>query len=116
MPTKPFEDLQVATHFDCYPAAVKKRMLALREPAYLTSQTRSGSTLRLDWKPKHPQQLAMYFNCQTTLVATFRSLFPNDFQYEGNRALLLNLSGPLPKKELSICITATLTYHLKKKR
>ena len=46
------------------------------EPAYLTSATRSGSTIRLAWKPARPEQYAMFFNCQTTLVDTFRTLFP----------------------------------------
>ena len=133
----PFQSPQVAAHFDRYPAAVKKKMLALRElvfavasqtpaigelqetlkwgePAYLTSQTGSGSTLRMDWKPKAPPQLALYFNCRTDLVDTFKSLFPDDFAYEGNRAMLIKLSDPLPKKELSFCIAASLTYHVNK--
>ncbi len=133
----PFQDPQVAAQFDRYPAAVKKKMLALRElvfavaaqnpaigalketlkwsePAYLTVQTRSGSTVRMDWKPKTPEQLALYFNCNTGLVDTFRSLFPEDFQFEGNRAILLKMSEPLLKKELQFCIAAALTYHLKK--
>ncbi len=133
----PFQDPQVAAQFDRYPAAVKKKMLALRElvfavaaqnraigplketlkwsePAYLTVQTRSGSTVRMDWKPKTPEQLALYFNCNTGLVDTFRSLFTEDFQFEGNRAILLKMSEPLLKKELQFCIAAALTYHLKK--
>jgi hypothetical protein len=135
----PFQSPQVAAHFDRYPAAVKKKMLALRElvfavaaqtpsigelqetlkwgePAYLTLQTGRGSTLRMDWKPKAPEQLAMYFNCRTDLIDTFKSLFPKDFEYEGNRAIILKLSDPLLKKELSFCIAASLTYHLKKKK
>ena len=30
----------------------------------------------------------MYFNCQTNLVETFRTLCPNDFKFEGNRTLV----------------------------
>jgi hypothetical protein len=134
----PFQSPQVAAHFDRYPAVAKKKMLALRElvfavaaqtpaigalqetlkwgePAYLTPQTHSGSTVRMDWKPKAPEQLAVYFNCNTSLVDTFKSLFPKDFEYEGNRAIILKLSEPLPKKELHFCIAASLTYHLNKK-
>lgn len=86
------------------------------EPAYLTAKTKSGSTVRMDWKPKSPDSIAIYFNCNTTLVDDFRSIFASDFEFEGNRAIVLKLKGPLPKKELSICIAASLTYHLDKKR
>lgn len=84
------------------------------EPAYLTAQTKSGSTVRMDWKPKSPEKIAVYFNCNTTLVDSFRSLFPKDFEFEGNRAIVLRANQRLPKKELSFCIAASLTYHLKK--
>ena len=53
------------------------------EPAYLTATSKSGSTLRLGWKKTTPQQYAIYFNCQTDLVDTFRALFPRDFEFEG---------------------------------
>ena len=85
------------------------------EPAYLTEQTKSGSTVRMDWKPKSPEKIAIFFNCNTTLVDSFRRMFPNDFEYEDNRAILLQVDRPLPKKELSFCISASLTYHLHKK-
>jgi Domain of unknown function (DU1801) len=136
--TTPFHNPQVAAHFAAYPAAVRKKMLSLRElifdvavqspeigeleealkwgePAYLTAQTKSGSTIRIDWKAKSPEQLAVYFNCNTNLVESFKSLFPNDFQFEGQRALLMKVKYPLPKKELSFCISAALLYHTKKK-
>lgn len=45
----------------------------------------------------------------------FRTMFPNDFQFEGSRALVLALSGKLPEDELAICIAAALTYHLGKR-
>ncbi len=137
--TTPLHNPQVAAHFAAYPASVKKKMLSLRElifdvaaqspaigeleetlkwgePAYLTAQSKSGSTVRIDWKPKAPEQLAVYFNCNTNLVESFKSLLPKDFEFEGQRALLMKLSEPLPKKELSYCIAASLTYHLHKKR
>ena len=41
------------------------------EPAYLTP-SRSGTTIRMDWKPRAPEVCALYFNCQTTLVETLR--------------------------------------------
>ncbi len=122
--------------FESYPPALRTKLLALRqlildtaahtegvgalqetlkwgEPAFITAHTQSGSTVRIDRK-KNTERYAIYFNCNTTLVDTFRSLFPGTFRFEGNRALVFELSDPLPKKELAFCIAMSLTYHLKK--
>lgn len=124
--------------FESYPPALCAKLLELRrlildtavhtegvgalqetlkwgEPAYATAQTHSGSTVRIDRK-KNTERYAIYFNCNTTLVDTFRSLFPDTFRFEGNRALVFELSDTLPKKELAFCIAMSLTYHLKNKK
>lgn len=80
------------------------------EPAYLTEQSRSGSTIRIGWSAKRPDRVGLYFNCRTTLVDTFRSRFP-ELEFEGNRALLIPLSSALPKPALRACIESALTYH-----
>jgi hypothetical protein len=130
----PFKSPLVERVFAGYPPAIRKRMLSLRalifetaaqiegvgeieetlkwgEPAYLTSISGSGSTIRIDWKKKRPAQYAMYFNCQTTLIETFRTLFPNDFRFESNRALIFDDTKVLPKDTVAFCIAAALTYH-----
>lgn len=81
------------------------------EPAYLTSSTGSGSTIRIDWKKKRPSEFAIYFNCQTSLVETFRTVFPNEFKFEGNRVLVFCAAEPLPRDALAYGIAAALTYH-----
>lgn len=134
---KPFTSTTVAAKFDTYPPNVRWKLLALRElifqiaaatngvgeieeslkwgePAYAT-KNKSGSTLRIDWKQKDPLHYAMYFHCQTNLIETFRTIFPHDFTFEGNRALVFSLEGEIPKDTLAMCIAAALTYHLKKK-
>ena len=78
------------------------------EPSFLTKK---GSTLRIDWKEKTPDQYAMYFQCTSRLVDTFRLVFNNTFQYEGKRAIVFQLNQKIPKAELQACIKATLTYH-----
>jgi Domain of unknown function (DU1801) len=131
---KPFANAAVAKAFGAYPPNMRRKLLALRElifktaastegvgeieeslkwgePAYLTSQTGSGSTVRIDWKASKPSEYAMYFNCQTSLVETFKTLFPGEFRFEGNRALLFKESEPIPKGALAFCISAALTYH-----
>lgn len=86
------------------------------EPAYLTSETKSGTTIRIDWKPKAPDQIGMYVSCNTTLIETYRNRFGNDLNFEGNRAIILPTNKPLPKKALMICIQMALRYHLDKNK
>ena len=78
------------------------------EPSYITP---IGSTLRIDWKAKTPEQYALYFQCSSRLVSTFRVVFKNDLKFEGNRAIVLQLDEPLSKESLIPCIKAALTYH-----
>lgn len=135
---RPFANAAVERVFDGYPERVRTSMLELRElvfqaaaetagvgpieetlkwgePAYLPSTTRSGSTVRMDWKPGKPEQFALYFHCQTPLVETFRNLFPRDFGFEGNRALVLKLGERIPQDAVIFCLSAAFTYHLRKK-
>lgn len=78
------------------------------EPSFVT---KNGSTLRMDWKEKSPDQYAMYFQCTSRLVDTFRMVFDHKFQYEGNRAIVFQLNQNIPEMELKECIKASLTYH-----
>lgn len=134
MDLKPFKNVAVKKVFAAYPASIRRKLLALRErifrtaaaadgvgeieetlkwgePAYITSQTKSGSTIRIAWNKSNPNRYAMYFNCQTTLVETFRTLFPSDFKFEGNRAIIFEESDVIPTDALAFCIAAALTYH-----
>ncbi|MDE2399347.1 MAG: DUF1801 domain-containing protein [Burkholderiales bacterium] len=134
----PFEKPEVAAVFQRCPPAIRSRLLALRElifdfaastpgvgrieetlkwgePAYVTAASRSGSTIRVAWKKTAPSQYAMYFHCQTNLVSIFRTLFPMDFEFVGNRALVFEASRPPPVDALTVCIAAALTYHLDKR-
>jgi len=124
----------VAAQINTYPTPYKKKLKYLRkliietakeipeikeieetlkwnEPAYLVKK---GSTIRIDWKPKNPDQYAMYFKCTSKLVQTFRSVFGDKFNYEKNRAILFKLEDTIPEKELKQCIGAALQYHLVK--
>ena len=134
---KPFKNVKVEQVFVSYPLNLRDKLLALRElifetadstqsvgeleetlkwgePAYITSQTKSGSTVRIDRKKSNSAQYAMYFNCQTNLIDTFRTLFPSEFKFEGNRAIIFNASDAVPMDALAFCIAAALTYHRKK--
>ena len=135
----PFSSSAVEQFFERYPPAIRSRLLALRElifevaattagvgeleetlkwgePAYVTSTSKSGSTVRIDWKKSVPARYCVYFNCKTTLIETFRTLFPNDFMFEGSRAIVFRQSDAVPTDALSLCIAASLTYHRDKAR
>lgn len=86
------------------------------EPSYLTSESKSGTTIRIDWKAKTPDQYAMYFNCKTTLVEDYRSLFGDTLAFGGNRAILFGVNDSLPENEVRACIGMALNYHVDKKK
>lgn len=127
----------VAKVIDTYPASARKRLLAIRalvfetaarhpevgaitetlkwgEPAYLTEESGSGSTIRIDFKEKDPRHVSLFFNCQTTLVGQMRREFPGEFSYVENRQVQIPLTGRLPKKVLSQCLAMALMYHRNK--
>jgi Domain of unknown function (DU1801) len=135
---RPFQNAAVAKAFDAYPASIRPKLLALRqliletaastegvgvleealkwgEPAYVTTASKSGSTVRIDWKHSSPAQYAMYFNCNTNLVESFRTMFPGEFEFEGNRAIVFAEAAVVPKESLAFCIGAALTYHRRKR-
>jgi hypothetical protein len=132
---RPVTDVAVAEAFRAFPPRPRKRLLALRgiiqdvaaatpgvgaleetlkwgEPAYLTPSG-VGSTVRLGWKAKTPDEVAMYFICTTGLIDRFRELYPQDFRFGGNRALLFDLEGEVPDKALRHCIALALTSKLR---
>jgi len=134
---KEIPNADVAQVFAAYPPALRRKLLALRqlvletaaatpgvgdieetlrwgEPAYLTQASKSGSTIRLGPVKASPSRYALYFNCQTTLVDTFRTLFPKELRCEGNRAIVLDSADALPRDALAFCIQAALTYHRRK--
>ena len=85
------------------------------QPSYLTRETKSGSTIRID-RVKSSDQVAMYFHCQTDLVATFRELYPNELSTAGNRAVIIGADDEIPEAALRHCVALALTYHLRKRK
>ena len=124
--------------FGAYPKPVKAKLQALRrlildtakttkgvglveetlkwgQPSYLTPETRSGSTVRIDQVKAEPGQYAVYFHCQTNLVETFRELYP-ELRYGGNRSIVLDAQEQVPEAALRHCVALALTYHLGKRK
>lgn len=130
---------RVAAVFRSYPPALRAKLTSLRhlvlktaaktegvgrleetlkwgQPSFLTPESKSGSTIRIDRVKGSDDKYAIYFHCQTDLVPTFRELYPKTFTYEGNRAIVLDANKKPDEKALAHCIALALTYHLRKSR
>ncbi len=127
----------VAAVFGAVPDAPRARLLALRdlildtaartpgagtltetlkwgEPSYLTDAPKSGTTVRIAWKPKTPDRVSLLVPCQTSLIEDWRARYTPALAFIGNREIALPLDRPLPRAELGHCIAMALTYHLRK--
>ena len=124
------KDPRVKAKFKGYPKHIRPKMQVLRnlilqtaqevgcesveetlkwgEPSYITKH---GSTIRMDWKEKSPNQYALYFNCNSRLVETFRFVYGSTFQYEKNRAVIFNVQDTLSIELLKQCLAMALQYH-----
>lgn len=134
-----YGDPNVAAIFAAYPSAIRARLRFLRglifdvadrtqgvgaieetmrwgQPSYLTTQSKSGSLIRIDRVAERDGTYAMYFHCQTTLVDTFRERFPDRFEYGGNRRILFRVNQPVPIEALRECIALALTYRRDKQK
>ena len=124
----------VKEKYNSYPTQVQLRLLELRdiilevvsnnqdidfigedlkwgEPSFLTKS--SGSTFRIDWKRKNPNNISIFVNCQTKLISIYKELYPNDFEYVGNREIRLSLEIKYSSnKKLKKCIELALKYNL----
>lgn len=135
-PAPPFADAEVARAFAAFPGPARDGLLSLRalifataratpgvgalhetlkwgQPAYLTPETRSGTTLRLG-VPKSGGY-AIYAHCQTTVITGFRDMFGDEFAYDGNRAVLFADGAAPPADRLSLLVSRALTYRLKRR-
>jgi hypothetical protein len=138
-PRTDVSDPAVEALFDAYPTPLKAKLKALRrlifetarttegvgalqetlkwgQPSYLTPETKSGSTIRIDQVKSTAGQYAVYFHCQTGLVDSFRELYPTELRFGGNRFILLDVKDELPRAELRHCVALALTYHLNKRK
>lgn len=116
--------------FESYPDEIRPLLLQLREAILNTAKgcgagpieetlkwgepsykVKDGSAVRIDWKPKYPDQYFVFFHCQTSLVDTFKEIYGDLFNYEDNRAIVFDVSEKVPLPELRHCISLALRYH-----
>lgn len=125
--------------FSTYPKPVRQKLLALRQmifdvakktpgvgkleealrwgqPSYLTPETGSGSTIRIDHIRNEPRKYAMYFICTSGLIEDFKELYKDKLKFVGNRSIVFSVGDRLPEAALRHCVSLALTYHLRKKQ
>lgn len=135
---EPFREPAVKSIFNAYPEPLKTRLLALRQlifetaavtdgvgklnetlkwgqPSYLTAETKSGTTIRID-SLKAPKQYGMFVHCQTSLLPTYRELFSGVLKFDGNRCVVFDAPDELSEDIVRDCIARALTYHQTKRR
>ena len=135
---KKFKNAEVKAVFATYSKEMQSKLLILRQlifdvaaqtngvgeleetlkwgqMSYLTSQTKSGSLIRIDQIKSQQNKYAMFFHCQTTLVDSFKEMYRDQFEFDGNRSIILNIKDKVPVEALRHCVSMALTYHLSKK-
>jgi hypothetical protein len=133
-----FKNKDFEAVFNTYPLPVRSKLMALRDmifdvakatpgvgkleealrwgqPSYLTIETGSGSTIRIDAIKNEPDKYALYFICTSGLVDEFKELYRGDMNFVGNRSIVFHVSDRLPLKALRHCISLALTHHHRKR-
>lgn len=133
-----FQSVAVKAKFAAYPNKMRTRLMELRrlifdvasetagvglleetlkwnEPAFLTTQSKSGTTIRINAHKRSDSEIGLYVNCQTDLTDRYRTLYEDSLRFEGNRSILFNCAAPLPIEPLRHCIAMALLYHREKR-
>jgi Domain of unknown function (DU1801) len=128
----PFASPQVETAFHVPDPIAREGLLALRnlildtahtipkvgrieeslrwgQPAYLTSQSGSGTTLRVGLSKK--ARFALFVHCQTSVISRFAQAFPGWDRIDGNRAVLFDTASEIDSFRHGWLIKHALTYH-----
>ncbi len=138
MHTTTFQSTEIQEAFYAYPDAIRNKLLALRQlifdvasnadevghieetlkygqPSYLTVRPKSGTVISIDQVSPEDSRYALYVH-QTTLINTFRDIYPDELTYDGTRGIIFDQDEDLPVDVVKHCILLALTYHRDKKR
>jgi hypothetical protein len=133
-----FQSKKVAAAFEKTPPAIRKRLLALRKlifdmasktagvgpveetlkwdsPSYLTSETQSGTTIRIDRVGSQEGVYGIFVHCQSNVVKEFKQKVSTPLKFDSTRGIILDAKDDIPE-EVGYFIYLALTYHLRKKK
>jgi len=129
---RPFASDAVAAAFAALPPDAREGLLVLRalilstgddlprigrvqealrwgQPAYLTPDSKSGTTIRLGVPKK--ARFALFVHCQTRLIADYITMFPGQDRIDGTRAILFDSAARIDPQRHGWLIRRALTYH-----
>ena len=135
---QPFQDPKVEAVFDSYSDRLKAKLMQLRQlifdtateidgigpleetlkwgkPSYLTPQSKSGTTIRIDRIKAQPGRFGLFVHCQTSLLTTYREMYQDELCFAGNRCVEFSVDNDLPEAAVRHCIGLALTYHRNKR-
>ena len=127
-------NIDVKKVYDSYPENVNEKLQILRkliyqvaeeikltwdiqetlkwwEPSYITSKS-TGTTIRLAMVKSTQNQFGIFFNCKSSMISSIKEIFGNQFNYQGNRALVFTTQDELHLNNIKYCFELALTYHL----
>ena len=130
---------QTCSAWEGLPAALSEKLLRLRglildiasadpdigpleetlkwgQAAFLTSDSGSGTTVRIHPHKQSAETYALYVHCQTDLIERYQQLYRETLTFDGKRAVVFDVNDELPVDAVRHCITMALTYHLRKAR
>lgn len=139
MKRKPFATRKVGSVFEAYPRHLRRKLDRIRDlifevaletegvgpieetlkwgsPSYLTCETNSGTTVRIDRVGWQKEKYGVFVHCQSGVLDQFRAAFGREFNYDGNRGIILDSRDEIPEEAVRHFIWLALTYHLRKKR
>ncbi len=134
-PTDPC-DPRVRAAFDAFAPPKRTRLLAMRdlilqtaaeirevgpieetlrwgEPSYLTTESKSGTMLRVGGKA--PDQVAVFVHCQTDLIARLQARFGDRITTEGSRAVVFSVEEGPDEEVVRELAALALTYKLRRR-
>jgi hypothetical protein len=84
------------------------------QPSYLTSETGSGTTVRIDRMKGVEDEYAIFVHCQTDLIDRLRERYP-EFRFDGKRAVRFRVSDSIDEDAVRHSLALALTYHRRKR-
>lgn len=131
---QPFTEPEVENIFLAYPEPLRSTLLEIREmifaqavllnipitetirwwqASYIPVAKNTGTTIRID--TFGDTQVAIFFNCKTSIVQDIKNRFADQIQYSKNRAIVFNAEQALPTEIIKYAIQAGLSYFKQKK-
>ncbi|MEL6202698.1 MAG: DUF1801 domain-containing protein [Pseudomonadota bacterium] len=84
------------------------------QPSFASGKPNIGSSVRIEQRDNG--HFALMFICTSGVVDEFREIYPDQLEFEGNRAISIPAGDLENKAELKHCIQLALTSRLRKRQ